>query len=111
MTRQENEELLVAIRAAFTAAQRRLQDYVHRQRGEVKTPETLPHAVVRQLFAADGYGVLSTPDGQESYFHRNSVLVSGFDQLVLGTEVRFTEEQGDKGPQASTVAMGSNVGV
>jgi ribosomal subunit interface protein len=104
VTRQENEELQVAIRDAFNAARRRLQDYVRRQRGEVKVPETPPHAVVSQLFAADGYGFLSTPDGREIYFHRNSVLAPGFDQLAIGTEVRFAEEQGDKGPQASTVA-------
>ena len=110
VTRQENEELQVAIRDAFNAAQRRVRDYARRQRGEVKTLETPPHAVVSQLFAAEGYGFLSTPDGREIYFHRNSVLAPGFDQLALGTEVRFAEELGDKGPQASTVTKVSNAG-
>jgi cold shock CspA family protein/ribosome-associated translation inhibitor RaiA len=105
VTRQENEELQVAMRDAFNAAQRRVRDYARRQRGEVRTLETPPHAVVSQLFAAEGYGFLSTPDGREIYFHRNSVLAPGFDQLAIGTEVRFAEELGDKGPQASTVTM------
>ena len=105
VTRQENEELQVAIRDAFNAAQRRLRDYARRQRGEVKTLETPPQAVVSQLFAAEGYGFLSTPDGRGIYFHRHSVLAPGFDQLAIGTEVRFAEELGDKGPQASTVTM------
>jgi len=77
VTRQENEELQVAIRDAFNAAQRRVRDYARRQRGEVKTLETPPHAVVSQLFAAAGYGLLRTPDGREIYFHRNSVLALG----------------------------------
>ena len=44
-----------------------------------------------------------TPDGREIYFHRNSVLEPGFDRLDMGAEVRFAEEQGEQGPQASTV--------
>jgi ribosomal subunit interface protein len=111
VTRQENEDLLITIRDAFNAAQRRLQDYARRQRGEVKTPEAPPHAVVSRLFAAEGYGFLTTSEGREIYFHRNSVLAPGFDQLAIGTEVSFAEEQGDKGPQASTVALVRNTGV
>jgi cold shock CspA family protein len=37
------------------------------------------------------------------YFHKNSVLAPGFDQLEIGHEVQFAEELGEKGPQASTV--------
>ncbi|HEV8717879.1 MAG TPA: cold shock domain-containing protein [Candidatus Binatia bacterium] len=108
VTREENEELLVAIRDAFLATRRQVQEYARRQRGEVKTSETPPHAMVSKLFAHEGYGFLETPDGRELYFHRNSVLAPGFDHLEIGTEVRFAEELGEKGPQASTVAVVSN---
>jgi cold shock CspA family protein len=57
------------------------------------------------LFPEEGYGFLATPDGREIYFHRHSVLHPGFDRLAIGTEVRFVEESGEKGPQASTVAI------
>jgi len=50
-------------------------------------------------------GFIATADGQELYFHRNSVLEDAFDRLEVGTEVRFAEEQGNEGPQASTVAL------
>ena len=30
-------------------------------------------------------------------------MIGGIDELGVGAEVRFTEEAGDKGPQASTV--------
>jgi cold shock CspA family protein len=43
--------------------------------------------------------------GSEIYFHRHSVLSPGFDHLAVGTEVRFAEEEGDRGPQASTVEI------
>ena len=37
--------------------------------------------------------------------NRNSVLLGGFDRIEVGTEVRFAEEEGDKGPQASSVSI------
>ena len=41
----------------------------------------------------------------ESDFHRNAVLDGAFDRLVVGSEVVFVEEEGDKGAQASTVRL------
>lgn len=35
----------------------------------------------------------------------NAVLNGGFTRLAPGSEVRFTEVEGDKGPQASTVHL------
>lgn len=105
ISRQAAENLYVAIGQAFTAAQRQLQNYARRQRGTVKTHEPAPHARVRRLFPDEGYGFLETPDGREIYFHRNSVLHGGFDRLAVGTAVRFAEERGEHGPQASTVAI------
>ncbi len=99
----EYRDIRVALRDAFDAARRKLEDHVRRRRGSVKALETAPHARVRQLYPAGGYGVLETPDGREVYFHRNSVLDDGFDRLQTGAEVTFVEEEGDKGPQASTV--------
>lgn len=105
VNRQKAHNLYVAIGQAFTAARRQLQDYVRRQRGAVKVHEPSPHACVYKLFPDEGYGFLQTPDGREIYFHRNSVLDAAFDRLVIGTEVRFAEEEGEQGPQASTVTI------
>jgi cold shock CspA family protein len=103
--RHADVDLYVAIRDAFDAARRRLEDYARRQRGDVKSHEETPRARVSRLFPEEDYGFLETPDGQEIYFHRRSVLHPGFDRLAIGTEVRFVEEAGEKGPQASTVAI------
>ena len=105
VNRQADEDLLVAIRDAFDAMRRQLEDYARQHRGDVKVHEPLPYGRVTKFFADEGYGFIGTDDGREIYFHTNSVLDSGFSQLQLGTEVRFVEEQGDKGPQASTVSF------
>jgi cold shock CspA family protein/ribosome-associated translation inhibitor RaiA len=98
-------DVTVALRDAFDAATRQLEDYVRRRRGFVKTLETTPHARVSKLFPNEGYGFIETPDGREVYFHRHAVLHEGFDHLKIGTEVSFVEEAGKKGPQASTVKI------
>jgi len=97
------KDLDIMIRDAFDEVRRQLEDHVRRQRGEVKAHESLPHARVVRVFPETGYGFLETPDGREVYFHKNSVLEANFEDLKVGTEVRFVEELGDKGPQASTV--------
>jgi ribosomal subunit interface protein len=100
---QAHEDVYVAIRDAFDNARRQLEDYVRKQRGKVKTHETLPHGVVKELFPNMDYGVIETSDGHEVYFHRNSVIDEDFDKLEVGKRVHFNEEMGEKGPQASTV--------
>jgi len=101
----EYRDIRVALRDAFDSARRQLEDYLRRRRGFVKTLETTPHARVSRLFPDEGYGFLQTPDNREIYFHKSSVLHEGFDRLQLGTEVAFVGEEGEKGPQASTVKL------
>ena len=98
-------DLYVAIRDAFMAARRRLQDYARRQRGAVKTHDLAPHARVLKLFPEEGYGFLETADGAEVYFHRNSLIRGAFEALAIGTEVTCVAEEGDNGLQASTVRV------
>jgi len=102
---KEYKEIAVAIRDVFDAATRQLEDFVRLQSGRVKSHTGQPHARVSKLAPAEDYGFLATPEGREIYFHRNSVLNDAFDRLQLGTEVAFEEEEGDRGPQASTVKM------
>lgn len=100
-----HEDVYVAVRDAFDAARRQLEDYARRQRGQVKAHEEVPHGRISQLFPEEHYGKIETPDGKEVYFHKNSVLNADFDKLEIGTEVRFDEEEGERGPQASTVKV------
>lgn len=102
---QAHEDIDVAIRDAFDAAERELKSYAQRQRGEVKTHEIPSHGRIVSLFPDEGYGFIEAADGYEVYFHPNSLLNADFGQLEVGQEVRFSEESGDQGPQASSVQL------
>jgi len=103
INRQSSARVERALDDAFDVAVRRLEDLARLQRGKVKThhPAQTPARVAR-LFRDSDYGVLATREGREIYFHRNSVL-GDFDRLEIGSRVRFHEEAGLEGPQASTV--------
>ncbi len=100
-----HEDIYVAVRDAFNAAARQLEDHARRQRGDVKSHETPLHGKVSRVFLAEDYGFITAADGREVYFHRNSVVEGSFDDLAEGSEVRLVvaENDGEKGPQASTV--------
>lgn len=96
-----HEDVYVAVRNAFDAIQRRIEDYARRRRGDVKHHETPPHGRIVAL--ENDHGTIVTSDGREIYFHRNSVIDADFNRLKPGDEVRFAEEAGMEGPHASTV--------
>ena len=98
-----HEDILVAVRDAFDAARRQLEDYARRSRVETKTHEVPPHGRIAALMPEHGF--IRTSDGQEIYMHRNAVVGGKFDELAVGDEVRYAlhEGEGEKGPQASTV--------
>lgn len=95
----------IAVREAFQAARRQLEDRVRVRRGDVKHHEEPPHGVVSKLFPADGHGFIRTPDGREIYFHRNSVIEGEFARLAVGDDVRYLEEAGREGPNATSVRV------
>jgi len=99
----KHADLYVALKAAFREARRQLDDHLRRVDARVKTHALPALAAVAWIFPKAGYGFLRTPEGREIYFHEGSVLGSGFGRLHLGSVVRFVEEAGDEGPQASTV--------
>jgi ribosomal subunit interface protein len=101
----QNEDMYLAINDAFKETTRRLEDYVRRRRGRVKEHVGPPQGRVVKIFPDEGYGFLEDDEGREIYFHRNSVLDGAFARIEVGSEVRFSEEPGEKGPQASTVNL------
>lgn len=94
----------VAVRRAFDAARRRLQDFAREQRGAVKSHGLPAHGRVVEISRVDGYGFIQT-DELRVYFSRESVLNEAFDELEVGAPVAFVEEKGEKGPQASSVRL------
>lgn len=102
--RKTGETILSAVQKAFNTAERQLRSHAERQRGEVKIHES-PQGVarVRELYPLSQYGFLETAEGETVYFDARSVIDGGFGRLSVGTAVRYVAEDGDKGPQASTV--------
>ena len=101
----EREHPRVAIREAFDAAARQVENAMRDLRGEVKEHPVESHGRVKRFLAGKDCGFIEMADGREVYFHRNAVLNGAFDRLAVGSEVRFVEEEGEKGAQASTVRL------
>jgi ribosomal subunit interface protein len=100
-----HEDPYVALRDAFDAARRRIEDYAREDRGDVKLHAVPEHGRVARLLPDRDCGFIRSADDSEIYFHRNSVANGGFDRLEVGDEVRFVtqERESAQGPQASTV--------
>lgn len=100
-----HEDVYVAIRDAFDAADRQLSERAQQRRGEVKSHAVPGHGRITKLFRDDGYGFAQLPDGVDVYFHENSVTSGTLAELRVGDEVRvvIAEGEGERGPQASSV--------
>jgi ribosomal subunit interface protein len=99
-----HEDPYVAVRDAFDAVVRQLEDHVRRQDHRTSpNPPVLTHGRVARFVADEDFGFIETEDGQEVYFHRNSVAGHAFDRLRVGDTVRLSVTEGEKGPQAGVV--------
>ncbi len=97
-------DVYVAIRDAFDAMQRILQDYARKIRRETKHHEKpLAEGRVCRIFPYEGFGFITTNGDREIFFDANAVVDATFENLAIGSRVRFCEEPGEKGPQATTV--------
>ena len=96
-----HEDVYVAVRDAFRALARRLEDVARERRGDVKTHEAEPHGHVAQIFPDHGF--IESTTGDQVYFHAHSVVNNGFHRLQIGDEIRYSVEIGEKGLQATVV--------
>lgn len=106
--RQRAEDIYVAVRDAFDAAKRKLEDQVRVQRRDVKVHEQPSHGRIVRLNVADGYGYIETPDGSEVFFSRENVVSPSFERLQVGTEVQFLLEPGKDRLLAKRVSAGKH---
>lgn len=99
----QSEDVVTAIGEAFEKARRQLVEQHRVERGQVKIHEPAGRGQVSDLFP--DYGFIRSSDGRIVYFHRNSVVGDAWDELEAGSDVRFVDEPGDEGPQATTVTV------
>jgi len=102
---ERHADLSFAVNDAFKRARRRLQDNARRIVGMIKSHEGQPIGTVVRLDPAGEFGFLRSSDGEEVYFHRNSILGAKLSELEIGSRVMFSQEIGEKGPQATTVKL------
>jgi cold shock CspA family protein/ribosome-associated translation inhibitor RaiA len=95
------------LRDAFDATARHLEGDSQRQEGDAKAHAQPAHGRITRLFPEDGYGFLTTAEGEEVYFHHNSVSEGSFAQLDIGRDVHFTlaPEDSDQGSRAASVHL------
>ena len=108
INRQHAEDVYVALRDAFNAAGRKLEEHLRLQRGDIKTHPIVGHGRVRRLFPDEGHGFIESAEGRELYFARENVVDPAFEQLAVGTEVQYIEEMAQEGPQAKRVTAGKH---
>lgn len=105
VTHQENEDTYVAIRDAFNALTRQLEDYVRRRRGNVKTHDLPLHGFITRLFPEDKFGFIKGMDGNEYYFSATNIASTTFDHLAVGDPVCFLTEPTSEGFQARRITL------
>ncbi|KTD17670.1 HPF/RaiA family ribosome-associated protein [Legionella jordanis] len=98
-----HEDVFVAIRDAFDAIKRQLQNYAHQRRGEIKHHEIPNYGRVLEVCPPADYGYIETPDGRQIRFTSNSLIDYDFEKLEVGDRVRFAEVENSEEPVASTV--------
>jgi len=106
--RARHEDVYVALRDAFDAAKRQVEDAARVRRGDVKAHEVPQIGKIVRLFTEDRCGFIAAADGRELYFSATNVVHPPFEQLAVGDEVQFIEEFAAEGPQAKRVSVGKH---
>lgn len=104
----KDENAGIAIRNAFDAAKRRLQNYSKKIRGEVKAHDMPTYGRIARLYPEEGIGFIQGMDGREFYFDRVNVAHPSYDQLEVGMEVQYLETTGAEGWQANRITLRNN---
>lgn len=102
--RQNHEDVYVALRDAFDAARRMMEDHVHIRRGQTKQHLESAHGTVARLL--DGFGFIEGDDGNDYYFSSENLVDQAFDKLTEGMAVKFLPEAAQEGWQAKRVSTG-----
>jgi|SRR5688572_11950168 ribosomal subunit interface protein len=100
---KQEERMPDAVHAALDAIERQLVAHHEERRHFGKAPGRRPSGTIARLVPDQGYGFIRTDEGEEVYFHRNSLHELDFAQLHPGFPVELELERGKRGQQASRV--------
>lgn len=108
VTKKSDEDVYVAIRDAFAAIIRQLENHSHKRHGRVKTHSDVMHGRVARIREEEGYGFIEGVDGNEYYFSMTNVKHPGFERLMIGDEVEYIPQPVSEGWQACHVIRERN---
>ncbi len=60
---------------------------------------------VKWFNGSKGYGFIARDTGEDVFVHYSAIVADGYRSLEEGQRVEFVVTQGEKGPQASEVAV------
>jgi cold shock CspA family protein len=95
VNRKARTDPYVAIHEAFRTARRQLQDQVKLLRGDVKAHDEQGGGTVTAFYPDEGYGLITTDEGDEIHFDRSSLPPGAFESLREGAAVNFEAHEGD----------------
>jgi ribosomal subunit interface protein len=102
------------IRDAFSKMERQLKSQTRQQReaekSQINNSAEDTTALVTKIYRDLDYGFIKALDGEDIYFHRNSVIHGDFDRLEVGTGVRYVAIEGEEGLRATTVQIVDKAG-
>ncbi len=108
VTNKTNEDVYVAVRDAFTAIIRQLDNLSHKRHGRVKTHSDVMHGHVARIREDEGYGFIEGTDGNEYYFSLTNVRAPGVQPLMIGDAVEYIPQSVNDGWQACHVLRERN---
>lgn len=101
--KKANEDINIAIRDAFNAIERQLEEHANKRHGQVKTHNDIMRGYIVRMMPEEGYGFIKGIDGNEYYFSVTNVSYPNFNQLVIGDAVEYIYEPLSEGRQAQRV--------
>lgn len=106
-----HQEILVAVRDAFNAMERKLRKWKDQHKGRPEHLLTPLQGRIDRLNQDKGSGEIATTDGRLIYFHRNCLIDCDFPDLAVGDTVELSvdHKDADEGPHASMVRIISSL--
>ncbi len=65
----------------------------------------MPQGTISRLNQARGFGFLTTPDGEDLFFHRTNVQETPFARLQVGDKVNYDVQMTSRGERAGNVQL------
>lgn len=103
-TKNDHEDIYVALRDGFNHTERMLKEYRREQQGEVKSHPIENKGKIDRIIPGEDYGFIVDNSGEEYYFHSTNVHHPKFNELKEGNLVKFLPIVGDEGMQAHRVS-------